>query len=127
MASREGHTQTVNMLLGQGALVNYQDNVRTKNYVHSLSHYIMLGAIFLQQGQAPLHHASHSGHDETVTVLLENKSKVDLQDKVSGENYTPVTQLNLFMDVGRLDSTFSCRQTRSRQNSNDTVESWCNS
>ena len=44
----------------------------------------------LQNGQSPLHHASVGGHVDTVTVLLERKAKVDLQNEVSGETDTPV-------------------------------------
>ena len=49
----------------------------------------------LQEGQTPLHYASVGGHDKTVTVLLDNGAKVDLQNAVSGDNDTPATQVNL--------------------------------
>ena len=50
----------------------------------SLHHHDII-VLFLQNGQTPLHHASVGGHVDTVTVLLERKAKVDLQNVVSGE------------------------------------------
>ena len=95
MASREGHTQTVKVLLSHGALVDYQDKVRTGTAMYmdmympynSLPHHDIM-VLSLKNGQTPLHFASVGGHIDTVTVLLERKTKVDLQNEVSGENDT---------------------------------------
>ena len=58
MASENGHTETVSILLQNGAHVNIQNN----------------------DGWTPLMMASQNGHTETVLILLQNGAHTNIQD-----------------------------------------------
>ena len=70
LAARDGQTEMISNLIGQGADINTTDNVCPIEVVFYFTT-ILTYLIFLQHGWVPLHHASRSGRMESVKLLLE--------------------------------------------------------
>ena len=91
IASKNGRTETVSILLQNGAHVNMQNGkgwppllIASQNgHTQTVSILLQNGAhIYMQNGKGltPLMIASLNGHTETVSILLQNGAHVDMQD-----------------------------------------------
>ena len=93
VASQNGHTQTVERLLGGGANINHQDVVRSMHML-VLSHYkrnisISMADLYCmnspnstQAGRTALSFASWKGCVAVVQVLLKHQADVRIPDRV---------------------------------------------
>ena len=91
IASQNGHTETVSLLLQNGAHVNMQENdgwsslmIASQNgHTETVSLLLQNGAhVNMQEndGRSSLMIASQNGHTETVSLLLQNGAHVNMQE-----------------------------------------------
>ena len=91
LASNNGHTETVILLLQSGARVNLQENngwsslmlASQNGHTETVSLLLQNGAHINMQandGQSSLMLASQNGHTETVSLLLQNGAHENMQD-----------------------------------------------
>ena len=55
-------------------------------FVHMITFFVDHSR-FVQDQMTPLHHAGESGHEEVVSLLLENGAQIDAEDKVCSHHF----------------------------------------
>ena len=111
-----------------------------KNFAHifSIDNFVMHGVIIhwspwwnvvtLQKGQSAVHLASMGGHTETLKVLIEKAPQLNLQDQVRCCEGTRAVMdqgsHDFLIDIGRLDPTPLCCETRTSGNHQVTTGAW---
>ena len=79
IACENNHLQVAQLLIINGADVDYQDSVCNNIIIV----FIVFKMILSQSGQAPLHHAAGRGHIELVKLLLLSHAKLNTKTNVS--------------------------------------------
>ena len=83
IACEKNHPQVANLLIKNGANINYKDDV-CDNY-HFSSHTFKECFPRPQYGKTPLHHASKEGNPEVVKVLVQSHANMNIKSNVSTE------------------------------------------
>ena len=80
VACSNNYLQVAQLLISNGADVDYQDSV-CNNIIFFV--FIAFKMVFSQNGQTSLHRAAYFGHVELVKLLLLSHAKLNIKDNVS--------------------------------------------
>ena len=82
IASQEGHSKVVDVLVKNGADINKPTNVG-RGYIDSFCMFIT-NSSYKQNGATPLYRASQEGHSDTVATLIRKGAKINQPRNVGG-------------------------------------------
>ena len=89
IASQNGHHDTVNTLIQNGADINWPCNVE-RGLTYGTLNLCSLLIPLTQDGTPPLYIASQNGHSDTVTTLIRNGANVNQPNKVYTIYHSPL-------------------------------------